>query len=234
MNDEFDIFISFSLTDGDGKRSKSYYEAKRLNAIFNSFLGVKSYFCDKELSKRDHTDFQEELMMRVKNCEIFVLILLDYADSVKPYFKSERVQYLKTHQSHGNFIVLGTSEILKRIDKLDVISEIKSNIDYFDLYDMGSFQRFLNLVNNLACKAGNEKIVDKIKVCKRCHRLFHDDNDIGTTCSFHSGRLEYFNKENTAVFTCCNKKQHFDNANEIIDVSPGCCESGHLFENFDW
>lgn len=233
MSNEFDIFISFSLTDSDGKHSKSYYYAKRLNSIFNNFLGVKSYFCDKELSQREKTDFQEELMMRVKNCEIFVLILLDYADSVKPYFKSERVQYLNTHQNHGNFIVLGTSEILKRIDKLDVINEIKSNVDFFDLEDMGSFQRCLNLVNTLAFKANKKKKIDKIKVCKRCHKLFHDDNDIGTTCSFHSGKLEYFYKENTVAFTCCNKKQHFDNKNEIIDISPGCCEGSHEFVNFD-
>ena len=233
-SDNFDAFISFSMTDVNGQHSKSYFEAKRISRVMNELLGIKTYFCDKELSQREDKDFQKELMNRVANCELFVLILLDYADNSKPYFKSEREKFVEVHPD-GNFIVLGTTDVIKRINNLDVIKNLTTNPDFFDLYDIASYQRFLNLVNNLAHKAGQEKIVDNIKVCKNCHKVFHDGNELNSHCVFHPGKLVYSKSHLTEPqFSCCNQKYRVENENEVVEISPGCCFlEKHVCESFD-
>lgn len=229
----FDVFISFSMSELDGDYSKSYYEAKKLSNILNNLLGINSYFCNKNLSERETKDFQDELMDKVEKSKIFVLILLDYSDTDKPYFKSERVKYIDTHQKEGSFIILASDKAIKRIDTLDIMKDIKYHPDIFNINDIGGYQRFLNLINHLSYW-NNVKKVNDIKICKRCHKIFHDGNDEGTTCVYHPGKLIYKSvKSLVGQFSCCNQKYIVENQNEIVEISPGCCESIHDFEKFD-
>lgn len=227
MANRFDVFISFSMTDINNQHSRSYFEAKRLFNILNNLLGIPSYFCDKYLSDREDPDFQRELMNRVANARIFIMILLDYSDTNKPYFKSEREKFVETHQESGSFIILANQTVVRRISSLDVMHRIHGHPDIFDINDIGSYQRFLNLVNTLAFPEEEKRKVNKIKICKKCHKIFHDGNEKGTVCVYHPGKLVISRKDSQlAYFSCCNQTYQIENENDIVDISPGCCEDG--------
>lgn len=230
-NNVYDAFISFSMTDADKSHSRSYFHAKRLSNVLNNLLGIPTYFCEKDLSEREDKDFQTELMARVAECEIFVMVLLDVADYSKPYFKSERDQFIKTHPECENIMILANKDVIARINTLDIMRLPKGHPDLFDIEDPVSFQKFLCLMNNAAFEKPQDRKVDDIKVCKNCHKIFHDGNEEGTTCVFHPGKL-LIKSDHLAQFSCCNQKHYIENKNDFVDISPGCCESRHEFETF--
>ena len=227
---DYDIFISFSMSESKTERTKSFYIAKKLSNVINNLIGVRAYFCDAELSDRKNSDFQTELMNKVSKSKIFLMILLDMADTNKPYFKSERMQFIETHGDDGSFILLANDNVLNRLSELDVFQQRTKNLDVFNLEKIDDVQKALALINNLSYEFSGSNKISNIKICKNCHKIFHNGNEIGSVCSFHPGAINSVDKlSRIRYFSCCNQRYICEGLNDIVDISPGCAEGSHLF-----
>lgn len=223
----YKVFISFSMTDNEKEHTKSYFYARNLANTLNDLCQIKTYFCDSCLHEREIKNFEKELEGKIDESEFFVIILLDICDYDKPWVAKERKCFLKTHPENDGIFILANKETIKKLSNKDIMKLKKGNPDIFDIEDVSSYQKFIRTINNMAFK--NKPIVNDIKICTKCNKIFHDGNEANTMCSYHPGEQNYDSETKTIQFSCCNQK-HKAEKNEIIPKSPGCCCEQHVFK----
>ena len=240
MENNYKVFISFSLTeevDKEKQKTKSFFFGQYLSNILNNLCKIKTYFCDKDLENRKQADFKKEIDSIIANTEVFFLVLFNHSDyNGKFYFAEERRKYLETHKDNRVIYLLCNNETFPTINnspaKEIVDGEDGNHAEVYNVDDVESFEKLLRTINNYIL--GDNKVVDDIKICRNCFKIFHDGNDEGTICCHHSHNGADFDRfeTNKLIWSCCNKEEFLTNKNEMINYAPGCIkENHHNFKN---
>ena len=220
---EYKVFISFPreervFSEDKTKYTREYYFSMHLYDILEHLLNIHTFFSPVSLLERNKTTYDKEIEKAIEESTIFISVSIEAKNEGRTWVNKERDDYIKSRNGREALpYFIFSRETIKIIEDTHIFKDNHSVASpYYDMH------RIAEMLSYIEQKVGDGSIKD-IKICNRCHRIFHDGNEKGTTCLYHP--LKPIEKEDEFIFECCNRHTKREDKEGPM-FFPGCKEAG--------